>query len=330
MKKEELNSNNKKVIKTVLAIVILIILAVTIMFLLKPKTPAIEQLKNDFIVEKLDSKDFQITNFEVESETDGKDDFYKAIVNVTYNNDKIEYKRQYHFLYNKYDEWILEDIENYEKDDWTVVPISAPNIKDFENECQYMLYESELIEYDKFNSQNAKTTYSLDEGTATFIFEVEKKTSVVNVSGEVEFDIVFDYEYGCWELDGFRYADSFNVAYEMQHIWKGKGTQNSTQGLTSITKDLSLEITDYHNGILSGTLVIDGNQCVFSGEANELYGNGDRILMFDFVNTDKKIKVEGQVDLNGEMFVKVRTNYEPAALFYSIKDIYTADLVIEE
>lgn len=330
MKKEELNRNNKKVIKIVLSIVLLIILTVTIIFLLKPKTPAIEQLKNDFISEKLDLKDFQITNFEIESETDGKDDFYKAIVKVTYNNDKVEYKRQYHFLYNKYDKWILEDIENYEKDDWTIAPISAPDIDDFKNECSYMLYESERIEYDKFIPLNNKTTYSLDDGKATFIFEVEKKSTVVNVSGEVEFNLSFNYEYGSWELDGFRCADSFNVAYEIKHIWKGKGTQSGVQELAPITKDLSLEITDYQNDTVSGTFVIDGNQCVFSGEADELYGNGDMILMFNFTNLDQKIKGDVRVYLNGEMSVNVRTNYEPDALFYNTRDVYTATLVIEE
>ena len=283
--KKELFINGNKTIKIVLPIIVLIILVIITVSSIKPKTPDVEQLKNDFISERLDSVDTEITNFEIESETNGKDDFYKAIVNVKYNNNIAEFSRQYHFLYNKYDKWVLEDIENYKEENWTIVPIAAPNIEDFKSECSNLLYESDMVEYDVFNVLHDKTTYSLEEGTATFIFEVEEKSKVRNISGEVEFEFYFNFDLGCWCLMDFAYSDSFNIVYDFKHTWSGKaiqetiGSLGAPMGNTPQVKNASFVIDGYNEGIVKGTFTFDGVKYSVSGSAKE-EKDDNKILTF--------------------------------------------------
>lgn len=62
-------------------------------------TPNIEQLKSDFISEVLKDEKYSISKFDVINETDGKNDNYNAIIDVTYDYDNVEYHRQYEFFY---------------------------------------------------------------------------------------------------------------------------------------------------------------------------------------------------------------------------------------
>ena len=111
---------DKKKARGFVAILVLMVLVVIVIMIwkdfLKSKTPEIEQLKNDFWNEKLNPDVYSISKFEVETETDGKEDTYKAIVCVAYDNATVEYVRRYHYTYNKYDEWVLGTIEDYEEE----------------------------------------------------------------------------------------------------------------------------------------------------------------------------------------------------------------------
>ena len=333
--KEELIINGNKTFKIVLPIIALIILAIIFVCSLKPETPDVEQLKNDFISERIDSVDTEITNFEIESETDGKDDIYKAIVNVTYNNDTAEFSRQYHFLYNKYDKWVLENIKNYKEENWTIVPIVAPNIEDFKSECSSMLFESDMVVYDVFNVLHDKTTYSLEEGTATFVFEVEKKSKVINIVGEVEFDFFFDFDLCCWRLIDFTHSDSFSTVYDFNHTWSGEAIQETIgsfggpMGNTPLVKNASFSIDEYNEGFVKGTLTLDGVEYSVSGDANEKKDDTKLLTFRKLLSADETLKLEGSINNDGDIVMVIYTNYDGNSVYYSRLNMYNANWEID-
>ena len=65
-----MNKNKKMLIG--IGIIIAVLACVGILFLLKLNTPKVEQMEQDFIVEELGKEEYSITDFVVETETDGK------------------------------------------------------------------------------------------------------------------------------------------------------------------------------------------------------------------------------------------------------------------
>lgn len=320
---------NKLVIITV-GLIALILAIICISFALKPKTPKAEQLKSDFVAEELDVEKYSITDFEIETETDGKEDFYKAIVSITYNNEKVEYLERYHFTYSKYDEWVLEDIEDYEEDSWIKKPLVAPTIEEFEKNCISKLYDDgQFTEYDKLEALKDKTEVDLEDGKTTFIFAVENSTAIQKVSGEIEFNVVFDDERGRWSVENYNYKENYNVDHNLIYNWSGKGKHCGYHGTTIVEKDFTLNVTDFDDGKAFGILTYEGKQYSVSGKIDVPDGPGYHYSI-DMFNVSEKMRIEGFMNMDGEMYVTVDTAYNPDSMFYYPKDRYDVDLFVEE
>lgn len=316
---------NKKLFIAI-GLIVVILVSICFGFALKSNAPKIEQIKNDFIGEKLDAE-FSVTDFEIEAETDGEGDYYKAIVKVTYDNELVEFSERYHFIYNKYDEWILEDIEDYEEDSWTKKPLVAPTIEEFKEICISELSDyGEFIEYDTFEALNNKTEVDLDGGKTKFVFEVKNESILQNVSGEIEFEVLFNNEIEKWRVESFNYADSYIIEHNLKHIWTGKASHNGYYGTE---KEFTLTITEYNDKEGTGILTYDGNSYSVSGKITMPDEAGDKIRI-DLCNVDEKMRVEGSITIEGEMDVTVYTTYNPDSRFYFLKDSYTVDMTIKE
>ena len=132
--------NTKKSKKPkILIISVIVILALLVggvlFFMFRTTTPNIEQLKSDFISEVLKDEKYSISKFDVINETDGKNDNYNAIIDVTYDYDNVEYHRQYELFYKKYKEWVFADSSDYNEDTWEVKPTPAPSASDYTEYC---------------------------------------------------------------------------------------------------------------------------------------------------------------------------------------------------
>ncbi len=324
-----MNKNKKMFIG--IGIIIVVLACIGILFLLKPSTPKVEQMEQDFIVENLETDEYSVTDFVVESETDGKDDLYEAIVGVTYNDGQVEYAEKYRIVYKKYDEWIFDSIEDYEEKNWSKKPLIAPTAEEFEKRCISALEENdEFTDYATFKIVDDKTEVNLDEGKTVFVFKVENKTDIENVSGEIAFEILFDYESGEWTVDNYTYADSFHTEYDLKHTWSGKAAHGGYHATSAPDEeDFSFSITEYNDETASGTLTYGDSKYSVSGEIVMPESPGSYIS-FDLCNVDKKIRIEGSIEIDGEMSVEVDTAYKPDAMFYYPKDRYYVDMNIEK
>lgn len=310
------------------------------------KTPQIEQLKNDFISEELGEK-YTLTNLEIENASDGEDDFFKAIVKVTYDDGEVEYSERYHFTYNKYDEWILDEIEDYEDETWTKRPLVAPVIEAFEKNCISKLDDyHQFTEYDTFEPVPNKTKENIDEGQVEFVFAVDYTSMVQKVSGEIEFLVKFDYERGKWYVDSYSYADSYALAHDIPTVWKGKGSHLGEHYPEVIEEDFSFELTSFEigqgevwqdgyqmsgkvDGKGTGILTYKGVQYIVDGNFFAAENVGDSYYI-DMCNVDEKIRIDGYFDADGKMDVTVDTAYKPDAMFYRPVDRYGVDMIAED
>lgn len=311
------------------------------------KTPKIEQLKNDFISEELDNEEYTLNSLKIENESVGEDGFYKAIASVIYNNGDVEFSERYHFTYNKYDDWILDEIEDYEDETWSKKPLSSPTAEEFKSSCISKLDDyAQFAEYDKFESVTNKTKVNLDEGQVEFVFAVEHKSIVQEVSGEIEFSVKFDYEYGKWYVDSYSYADSYSLEHNIPKVWNGKGSHLGEHWPEVVEKDFSFELSSYEigqgevwrdggqmsgkvDGKGSGVLTYDGIQYLVEGSFFAAEKVGDSYYI-DMCNVEEKIRVDGYFYANGKMDVTVDTAYKPDAMLYRPIDRYGVDMVVVE
>lgn len=309
------------------------------------KTPEVDQLKNDFISKELDNEEYSLTCIEIETELKGENDFYKAIVSVVYNDGNVEYSERYHFTYNKYDEWILDEIEDYENETWSKKPLTPPTVEEFKNKCISKLDDcNQFTGYDQFEAVTDKTEVNLEEGQAEFVFDVEYKSVVQKVSGEIEFSIKFDYDREKWYVDSYSYADSYSFEHNIPKSWSGKGSHLGEHGAEIIEKDFSFELTSYEigqgavwqdeyqmsgkvDGQGTGVLTYEGIQYLVEGNFFAAEEVGDSYYI-DMCNVDKKIRIDGYFYADGKMDVTVDTAYKLGAMFYRPVDRYGVNMVI--
>lgn len=301
---------NKIFLVSIIAICVLL-LGCILFFVLRTSTPNIEQLKKDFVEEILDNKDYSISEFKILSETDGKNDQYKAVAEVVYDNTKIEYHRQYEFSYYKYKEWTLVDIDRHEKNYWKIIPISAPVVSDYEEECKEHI--SGKCEYDKFTPVESKTASDLDSGKATFVFSVEKDTTIQNITGEIEFNYTFNDENGKWELSDYSYADSYSEQYNLINTWSGDGYPYLLTESEDNKVNFVFEITKYENDTVEGVLKYDNKSYALMGKVS---GTLSDHINLDLSNTKDKKHIKLSIQFDGNAKADIDTNYDSDQILY--------------
>ncbi len=320
---------NKKMLVGVLAALTVIVIGVLVVFMFKPTKPDIEQLKKDLISEEIDEEKYTISNITIDSETDGKDEQYKAIVTVVYDDENVEYTEKYHFTYNRYDDWLLDSVEDYDEDSWTKKPLTIPSIDEYKTKCSSVLYDDgEYTEYDSFEAVSSKTQEDLEEGKVTFVFEVKDEAVIQSVSGEIEFEVQFDDERGKWIVEDFAYMDSYAVEHNLIHTWNGKGSHMGEHGTKIVEENFTLKIKEYYGGEANAVLTYQNKEYVLSGSVSLPEGAGGHISI-DLANISDKMRVEGFMTIDGELYVTVDTAYVPDARFYYPVDRYDVDLFVE-
>lgn len=295
----------------------------------KNSVPGEEQLKSDFMNEILNDEEMKISEFSIENEQK-EENQYKAIINVVYDNQKVQHEEQYHFIYEKYDEWILNAIDDYEADNWSKKPLSKPSIDEFEDVCLNEVNQP-YEEYDKFEIVDEKTKIDLENGSAIYVFAVESETVLRKVTGEISFNIKFDYEKGTWGLEEYSYEDSYVVEHNLIRSWSGKGSHSGEHGYEIEEKDFSLSVTEYNDDVASAILTYDGKQYYVSGVLNALgRGSGSTYYTFDMCNEGDKIRVDGSISYDGEMNAVVDTAYVPGAMFFYPRDRYGVIMLLKD
>lgn len=301
---------NKILIVGIIVIFVLLFSCV-LFFMFRTSTPDIEQLKKDFVEEILENKEYSITEFKIISETDGKNDEYKAITEIVYDDTDIEYHRQYEFIYNKYKEWVLVDICAYDKESWQTLPIAVPSASDYTEECEeYLKIENE---YDHFSPVESKTTADLDSGKATFVFSVEKDTAIQDISGEIEFYFSFNEESGEWEMSDYAYADSYSVQYDLINTWSGDGYPYLLTESEDNKVNFVFEITKYENEIVEGVLKYDGKSYILSGTLSDTSGE---YVVLKLSNENEKKSISLSLQYDGNATADIDTQYIPDQIVY--------------
>lgn len=301
---------NKIFLVSIIAICVLL-LGCILFFVLRTSTPNIEQLKKDFVEEILDNKDYSISEFKILSETDGKNDQYKAVAEIVYDNTKIEYHRQYEFSYYKYKEWTLVDIDRHEKDSWQIVPIAAPAASDYAEECKEYLKIENV--YDKFTPVESKTSVDLSSGEATFVFSVEKDTTIQNITGEIEFSYTFNDKNGEWEMGNRTYADSYSVEYDIVKTWSGDGYPYLLRQTEDNTVNFVFEVTKYENETVEGVLKYDDKSYNLVGTLSETSGE---YVVLNLSNEDEKKSISLSLQYDGSATADIDTQYIPNQMIY--------------
>ena len=313
-----------------IGLIVLVLIAVCVVLTTRTTTPKIETLKQDLISEELDVDESAITDIKIETQTDGKEDIYKAIVEITYNDEEVEYVERYNLTYSKYNDWIFESVEDYEKDSWTKKPIKAPVITDFEKKCISKLYDDgEFTEYDKFEPVSDKTEVNLEDGKATFVFAVQDSSVLQSVTGEIKFDVHFNYEQGSWQLADYSYMDSYHTEHNLLQYWLGKGSHMGAHAGEVVEKNFALKVNNFSDGNATGVLTYEGKQYSVSGTITipEEVGKHYQIDLF---NISEKMRIEGFFTIDGEMYVTVDTAYKPDSKLYYPIDRYDVDMFVEQ
>lgn len=305
-------SNNKKTKIIIISVVLILALLVggALFFMFRKTTPDKEQLKKDFVSEVLKDDKYSISEFDITNETDGDNNQYKALANITYSDDNVEYYRQYEFYYDKYDKWVLVNANQYNKDSWKTRPISAPSASDYTQIAQSTVSN---IQYDKFTPNDSKTTVDLDTGKATFVFSVEKSTKIQNITGEINFDFVFSEKSGKWVLSDYAYADSYSVKYNLIYTWSGDGNPYLLTPSEDNKVNFVFEITKQDGNNVEGTLKYNGKSFNLTGIFNEPASDFTSI---EFVNEKEKKKVTLTSQFDGSAKADIDTQYIPDQLFY--------------
>lgn len=331
-KKDEVNNKKLKFSrKTIITIGALLIVSIILFMIFRHNTPRVKELKADFIAEILKNEDYSINEFDIITETNEKKSTYNAIVNVTYDNTDIEYRRQYEFIYSKYgNNWVLNKIKNYKKSDWKKRPLTAPDIADFENQClQYCLGDmGDGFQYDIFEPVESKTKENLDSETVIFVFNVKKENKIQTVSGEIEFTVVFDEYSEEWQIENFSYLDTYKIDTKLlnSYSWSGSGELNTVK---KPIEEFNFKIENWENGKAEAKLIFQGKEYILTGDVKYPEQAGVSISI-NLVNEEEKLRFYGKIDMDGVFKGGLNTRYEEGVSRVSYYgDIYDIMLTLD-
>ena len=309
----ESNKKSKKTKIIIISVILILVLLVgfALFFMFRTTTPDIEQLKSDFTSEVFKDDKYSISEFNITSESDGKNDQYKAIADVTYSDNNVEYHRQYEFVYNKYKEWILDDVNSFSKDSWKIIPIAIPSATDYTEICQSSV--PNRIQYDTFTPIDSKTTADLNSGKATFVFSVEKNTVIQKISGEIEFHFSFNDKNGKWELSDSSYADSYNEQYDLVKTWSGKGQPYLFTNRDDNFTNFEFKVTKYEEDSVEGVLTYNNKNYNMSGSVSK---SPDSFAALNLQNISDKKSIEMRIHFDGSANANIDTDYNPNNIVY--------------
>ena len=288
--------------------------------------PNEKQLKSDFIERKLLNEDISVTTFSIESEEKNEDQ-YMAIANVVYDNEEVEYTRQYEFIYTKNDEWQLDDINAFNENDWDVIPLACPDITEFKDKCLNRVLETLYdrdFEYDSFEPVEEKTKEDLDNEKTTFVYSVNNKTEIQEISGEIEFELMFNKEDEKWEIENFSYMDSYKEEYDLVRTWRGVGYPYKYEDEEKYKVDFELEVTKCENEDVEAVLKYNKESYYLSGTFKD---TGANFVELNLTNEEEKKSVQLYVYFDGSAeAIKIDTLYTPSDTGWDIYYVYTKTL----
>lgn len=284
---------------------IILVVAGLIIFLNLPNTPTIEQLKSDFVDEVLRDEGFEITTFDIISDSDEKNEQYNATVNIVYDNTKTEHRRKYEFVYKKYDEWVLLEIEPYEEENWNKLPVSSPTISEYKELCKNSLSD---IGYAVFEPIEEKTIVDLDNAETTVYFNVESQNTLGKISGNIIFLLKYNFEEEKWKIDNVSPSEDYSIQTNFLNIWSGSAqplVKKDFWGNQYATESFVFEIIKHEGTQAEGILTFNNEKHKLTGtiEPSSKFGISSSINLDD--NGD--FGISGHIKNNGEMSVRIDT-----------------------
>lgn len=304
-------SKNKPILFVGLGAVVIVVLGLILFFALRTTTPNVSQLENDFVAEMLNNEEYTITEFNIISETDGKNDNYKAVVEMVYNDSNIEYHRHYEFVYDKYKEWTLNHIVAYEAENWQVLPKVAPTASDYIDNCEKEL--SYATKFDTFTAVDEKTIVDLTTGEATLFYSVTKDTTIQDISGEIEFNFTFNEKSEKWEMVDYSYADSYIVEYDLVKTWSGDGYPYLMTANENNKVNFVFEVTKCENDTVEGVLKYGGKSYNLAGTLSDTL---EESVVLNLTNEGDKKSISLSVQFDGSATADIDTQYIPSQTIY--------------
>lgn len=303
LEKVKIKLKCSKKVTLIISVVCLLLVGMLIVFKMIPNTPKLEQLKTDFSNDIFDREEYVISEFDVVSETDGKERQYKAIIDVVYDDGTVEYQEQYELIYNKYSDWIFESCNSYKKEKWESHPIISPEITD----C-----EKELKEYgfDAIKQLEEKSKIDLKNGEAKIYFRTETNKPIGKTSGDIEISMAFDFDEKKWIITNQNVAENFVVKTDFLKKWGGSSkpiVEKSPLGAPYDTETFSIKITELDEINAKAILLIGDKEYKLSGtiEKNDTFGFSHSVYLRCDNNA---ISVEGELYLDGNFDAKIYTH----------------------
>ena len=330
-------SNKKVIIIAGIAIAIAIIITLIVSISSIHRTPNEQQLKEDLIQQKLDYDDLSISDFTVYSE-EKIDNKYTAIVSVTYEKDFVEYDEKYALTYSKYDDWVFYDVEAYDKNLWTKKPTALPNVDEYTDLCLREIERNEHYEYDSFAYNESKSSSDLESGKATYAFDVKKETTVKKMSGEIDFSIVFDFERGNWNIENYKFSDSYELQYDFLHSWSGTLICNvQSTYLDTYDRESEFTITEFDEDskAIKARFVFGNITYDMSGKMSlpDAY-NTNNVYGFEMTGSNEKVCwLDGTLSPDGALHIQINRDYRggdgSTIYIYYPYDLFSGDLTLK-
>lgn len=330
-------SNKKVMIIAGIAIAVAVIIALIISISSVHRTPNEQQLKEDLIQQKLNYDDLSISDFTVYSEEE-IDNKYTAIVSVTYEKDFVEYDEKYALTYSKYDDWVFYDVEAYDKNLWTKKPTALPNVDEYTNLCLSKIERDEHYEYDSFVYNESKSSSDLESGKATYAFDVKKETAIKKMLGEIDFSIEFDFERGNWNIENYKFSDSYELQYDFLRSWSGTLKCESPASLYD-TADRQSQFTitefDEDNKTIKARFVFGNKTYDMSGTMSlpDAY-NTNNVYGFEMTGSNEKVCwLDGTLNPDGALHIQINRDYRggdgSTIYIYYPYDLFSGEMTLQ-
>lgn len=263
-------------------------------------TPEIYTVKSDFV--RREANNFveqgtcNITKFKIISEECG--DEYISVVDIVFDNTFAEYSGQYEFIYNKTEEdWELDYISTKQ---FSKRPLNAPDIDEMTEKCKGYLGAS----YEIFELVKDKTETNMNKGIATLTFNTKTSTNVLEQSGEISFDICFDYDDNIWDITDYDFLESYKTVLKYPISWSGTATNSMSNYDETKKRTYIFTIKEYEEENFVAQLTFQNKSITLNGKvtlSNSITAN----IPIDFCNENEKFSVSGVISSDGKIDAKI-------------------------
>lgn len=306
--------------------IVVVILIVCVTFFVIPSVKKDILVSEKEIIEEVvnsmfDERDEVVQQTKIESRiTQENED--TVIVSVISSNDEVEYIEKYMIKYIKgEDGWTLEQIGNYESNEWEKKPRKAPTTSELiENSKKYM-HNHSSYEFDEFNEATTSAIIDLEKGSARYFYEIKKYTPMQHIHGELAFEYHFNNDTEEWECISLSQANSYKEEIDMFHSWYWN------ENAIILNHEYRFKVTNQDEKSIVADLYVNNKYHQMSGKFDVRVKN-IYVELFDV--EDKSYYLCGTFDIEtGEFGGTLYTAYDENKLFYYGYEMLDVELYIE-